>query len=209
MPKPATPLYIDAVKHVRAVASPVRAAAVDALEVIGPATVAQLAEVLGYPPDGLYYHVAALKRLGLVIEVEPEKGAAASRFDVRGRPVTLRYRLNDRAQGRAMSAVVSTMLRSAARGFQRAYVPGFAQVDGPNRNLRAGRRTAWLTSGELRVLNRYIERIHTMFGQGRPQRRNARLHEFTYVLSPSLPAGRRLTRRHYPTKAHKAPKARK
>jgi len=198
MPKHHAPFYIREIRQVRAVASPVRAAALDALEVIGPATVLQLADALGYPPDGLYYHLAALKRLGLVVTVKPETKTGATRFDVRGRPVRIRYRPDDRRHARAMSSVVSTMLRSAARGFQRAYGPGLAEIDGPSRNLWAGRRTAWLTPAELHVLNRYIERIHALFGRGRPQRRNARLHEFTYVLSPSLPAGRRLTLRHHP-----------
>ena len=104
---------------------------------------------------------------------------------------TLRYRLDDRQQGRAMAKVVATMVRSAERSFRRAFAPGLAEVRGPHRNLRAGRRTAWLTADELRVLNGYVERIHALFARGRPQRPGARLHEFTYVLAPIVEKGRR------------------
>ena len=189
---------IRQVQHIRSIASPVRAAVLDALEVTGPATVAELAETLGYPADGLYYHLALLERFGLVIRAKPDKKTGAVRFDVPGRPMTLQYRLPDRQHARATTEVVATMLRSASRGFRRAYAPGLATVEGPRRNLRAGRRTAWLTPDDLRALNYHLERIHQLFGRGRPRRSGARLHEFTYVLAPCLPAGRRLTARHQP-----------
>jgi len=83
------------------------------------------------------------------------------------------------------------MVRSAERSFRRAYAPGRAEVDGPFRNLRAGRRTAWLRPRDLKVLNGYLERIHALFGRGRPGRTGARLHEFTYVLAPIVPKERR------------------
>jgi DNA-binding transcriptional ArsR family regulator len=187
-----SPLYLQEVKQVRAVASPVRAAIIDALEVVGPASIVQLAMAIGYPPDGLYYHLRVLERIGLVVRARPERGTRAEKFDLPGRPATLRYRLDDRKQGRAMAKVVATMVRSAERSFRRAFAPGRAQVKGPQRNLRAGRRTAWLTPSELRVLNRYVERIHALFARGRPRRTGARLHEFTYVLAPVVDKGRRV-----------------
>ena len=49
MPR-STPFYIGDVKKVKALASPVRAAIIDVLEVLGPATVVQVADSLGYPP---------------------------------------------------------------------------------------------------------------------------------------------------------------
>jgi DNA-binding transcriptional ArsR family regulator len=188
--KRVSPFYLHQVRQIRAVASPVRAAVIDTLEVIGPATIAEVADALGYPPDGLYYHLRVLKRVGLVVSATPEKGTRAERFDLPGHPATLRYRVDDRQQGRAIAQVVATMLRCAERSFRRAFAPGVAEVEGPSRNLRAGRRTAWLTDSELRRLNRDIERIHMLFGRGRPRRRGARLHEFTYVLAPIV-KGRR------------------
>ena len=185
------PFYLEDVRQVRAVASPVRAAVVDALEVMAPATIVQLARAIGYPPDGIYYHVRMLERIGLVIRAAPEPDTGAARFDLPGHPATLRYRLDDGRQGRAMAKVVGTMVRCAERSFRRAFAPNRATVEGPQRNLRAGRRTAWLTAAELRRLNRYLERIHALFGRGRPQRSGSRLHEFTYVLAPFVRKGRR------------------
>jgi DNA-binding Lrp family transcriptional regulator len=189
--KHTAPFYLQDIRHVRAVASPVRAAVVDALEVMAPATIVQIARAIGYPPDGLYYHVRTLERIGLVIRTAPEPDTGAARFDLPGHPATLLYRLDDRRQGRAMVKVVGTMVRCAERSFRRAFGPERATAKGPHRNLRAGRRTAWLTAAELRRLNRYIERIHALFGRGRPQQPGSRLHEFTYVLAPIVQKGRR------------------
>lgn len=116
-----------------------RAAIIDVLEVLGPATVVQVADSLGYPPDGLYYHFAMLQRNGLVVRAEPEPGSGAARFQLPGHPATLRYRLDDARQQTATAKVVATMVRSAERSFRRAFAPGLATVEGPRRNLRAGR----------------------------------------------------------------------
>ena len=191
MARSSSPFYIQDVRKVRALASPVRAAIVDVLEVLGPATVVQVAESLGYPPDGLYYHFTLLERNRLVERAEPERDSGAARFQLPGHPATLRYRLQDSRQQAATSKVVATMVRSAERSFRRAFVPGEATVEGPRRNLRAGRRTAWLTASELQALNKHLEAIHALFGRGVPRRTGARLHEFTYVLAPVISAGRR------------------
>jgi DNA-binding transcriptional ArsR family regulator len=186
-----SPFYISDVQKVRAIASPVRAAIIDALEVIGPATVEQVAAALGYPADGLYYHLGVLEKRQLVMRRRPDTRTGGARFDLPGHPATLRYRLDDRRQRAAIATVVGTMVRSAERGFRRAFAPDVSTATGPHRNLRAGRRTAWLTPKELETLNRYIERIHALFSQGRPQRAGARLHEITYVLAPMVERGRR------------------
>jgi DNA-binding transcriptional ArsR family regulator len=185
------PFYIGAVPQIRALASPVRAAVIDALEVMGPTTILHVAEALGYPPDGLYYHFSVLKKNRLVVEVAPEPQTGAARFDLPGHPATLRYRLNDRHQRAAIARVVATMVRSAQRSYRRAFAPGMATPTGPRRNLRAGRRTAWLTGQELKALNGHIEAIHRLFGQGVPRRAGARLHEITYVVAPIVEQGRR------------------
>lgn len=186
-----SPFFISETQKVRAIASPVRAAVIDTLEVIGPATIEQVAAALGYPPDGLYYHFGLLERHRLVVRRIPEKKTGAARFDLPAHPATLRYRLDDRQQRAAIVKVAATMLRCAERGFRRAFAPGLATAKGPRRNLRAGRRTAWLTARDLEALNRHIERIHALFGRGVPQRKGARLHEFTYVLAPMVAQGRR------------------
>jgi DNA-binding transcriptional ArsR family regulator len=185
------PFVVSDVTQIRALASPVRSAIVDALDALGPVTVVDLAAALGYPPDGLYYHLAALRRAGLIVEAAPEASSDAVRYDVPAHPVTLRYRRKDRRQASAISAVAGTMTRCAAREFRRALGSGTAAVDGPRRNVRAGRKTAWLTGADLEALNGLLARLHRLFERARAGRTGAELLAFTYVMSPIRPNGRR------------------
>lgn len=61
-------------------------------------------------------------------------------------------------------------------------MPELAQVDGPMRNLWAGRGKAWLTREELKEMNGLLNRIAELVA--RPRRGGARLHAFSYVLAP-------------------------
>ena len=183
--------HIEDPRQIRALSSPARVGIVDGLEAGGAMTIAELGSVLGYPADGLYYHVRALERFGLVIRVDQDAKNGAARFDVPGRPVKLRYDLTDARRRNATTKLVSTILRRAERSFRRAYTPGRARLDGPNRNLRAGRRTAWLRPAELAALNRALETIHALTQRARPDRAHAHLIELTYVLAPIEPKARK------------------
>src|SRR5688572_12810722 len=73
---------------IAALASPVRQELLDTLEARGGvATVAELAEQLGRPADGLYYHIDILRRAGLFIAA-PRGRSRAGRSERRYRTPT-------------------------------------------------------------------------------------------------------------------------
>jgi len=115
---------------IRAIASPVRQELVDTLEALGGvATVAELAEQLGRPADGLYYHVEILRRAGLFVAAplgRSDTGRSERRYRTPTRPGTqlaLVYRPRDARNAAAVRAVVGGMLRIARRDFDRALAP--------------------------------------------------------------------------------------
>src|SRR5215831_10287962 len=57
-------------RELRALVSPARQEIIDLLARMGDTTIAELAAGLGRPADGLYYHVRALQRAGLILEVD-------------------------------------------------------------------------------------------------------------------------------------------
>ena len=181
---------IEDLEQIRALASPVRQGIVDALEAVGPASVAELAEVLDAPADGLYYHLRILKRRGLVVE-QPRSardGRPQATFDVAGRPTLIRYTPHSPQRNAAIAQVVGSMLRSALRAFRRSLGPD-AVVEGPRRSLWAGRRTARLTPDGLQEVNSLIGRLTEVLEEGRG-RNEGQLYSFTFALSP-LARGRR------------------
>ena len=130
------------------------------------------------------------ERNGLVVARRPgTRSTGARRFDVAGGPVALRYRLDDRrAARRRRRRWWATMTRSAERGvFRRAFrARARRTAKGPHRNLRAGRRTAWLTDAELANAEPAHRTDPCAVRPRSSAASGARLHEFTYVLAPMV-----------------------
>jgi DNA-binding transcriptional ArsR family regulator len=176
-------------------ASPVRQELFDTLEALGGvATIAELAEQLGRPADGLYYHVDLLRRAGLLIAAPARRsraGRSERRYRIAGpsRSIGLGYRPHDPRNSAAVRAVVGGMLRIARRDFDRALV-GDVVVDGPGRELWAARGTGWVSDAELAALNRLLVQLTRLLRRPRGGARH-RLISLCYVLAPMTPRPRR------------------
>jgi predicted ArsR family transcriptional regulator len=183
------PFLISDRRQITALASSVRQDIVDILAAIGPATAPEIARSLGRRPDGLYFHLRLLSRVGLLREGRRANGAGrmVATYDVPGRPLRIRYDLSDRGGARAISRVTASMLRTANRGFARAASKGAARVTGPRRELWAARTRGWLTETELNEVNEAFARLIDLFNS-RPGPENACPYEVTLVLSPAQSA---------------------
>ena len=181
---------------IAALASPVRQELFDTLEALGGvATIAELAEQLGRPADGLYYHVDLLRRAGL-LEAAPagrsRSGRSERRYRIPGKPasaVGLGYRPREPRNAAAVRAVVGGMLRIARRDFDRALV-GDVVVEGPRRELWAARGTGWVSDAELAAVNRLLVQLTRLLRRPRGGSRH-RLISLCYVLAPMTPRPRR------------------
>ena len=169
-------------------ASPARQELVDTLESLGgTATAAALAAQLGRPVDGLYYHLARLRKGGLIEELAGRSAAGRGerRFRIasRGRALALAYRPEDPRNTRAVRAVVASMLRIARRDFDRAIARPDAIVRGPRRELWASRGQGWLTAAEVARANRLLRELTDLLRQPRSATRD-RLLSVCFVVAP-------------------------
>lgn len=163
-------------QQIATLASPVRIALVDALEAIGPCSVAELATAVGAKPDAIYYHLRLLEKRGLV-----RRDGALVRA---ARPaITLHYDADDKQNVAAITRVASAILRGALRAFRRAFRPG-VRTSGKRRELWAAQRTVRLTPAELETVNRLLSELLETFGDARERRTDERLYSITFVLSP-------------------------
>jgi DNA-binding transcriptional ArsR family regulator len=178
-------------KQVAALASPVRQEIVDAVAAAGPCTMAKLGELLGRRADTLYYHVAALAKVGLLVETGRERTGKrfGAVYDVPGRPMRIDY---EAAGSEAVTRVVRSAIRLGARDFTRAMANGECVASGETRNLWGGRVKGWVTDKELPEINRLIGRLTELIQRGKP-REGARAQSLTYVLTPV--AGKKKTDR--------------
>jgi DNA-binding transcriptional ArsR family regulator len=181
---------------IEALAYPLRQELFDTIEAYGgEAAVGELAEQLGRPADGLYYHLRLLVAAGLIAELpgRARSGRAERRYRIaipgRGRP-RLVYRSGQPRQAAALEKLVGGMLRIAGRDFSAALAePGIA-TSGPARELWAGRLKGWLSDAELVELNALLARAAALLARPRTARRR-RLTSLCFVMAPVRPRPRR------------------
>lgn len=182
------PYVVALPAQIAALSVPVRQSIVDAVAASGPCSIAMLATQLGRPASGLYHHVRALARAGLLVSLDSPRrsaGRPASWYDVPGRPMRIRYAPGVAATRRPMTRVVGAMTRLAARQFADGYRPGI-RVSGPARELWASRAEAWLTPTQLRHANELLVELFQLFTQsGRPARGRTQIRSLMFVLAPS------------------------
>src|SRR6187402_212726 len=86
--RPARALHaVREARQIEALASGARQELVDALQTLGPCSIADLGAHLGRASDSLYYHVRLLARAGLVVERGSRRSGARDEalWDVPGR----------------------------------------------------------------------------------------------------------------------------
>jgi predicted transcriptional regulator len=163
--------------------SPVRQELLDVLARMGTVSLADVAEVLGRPADGLYYHVRLLVRAGLVraAGTRTRGGRKEALFHATASQFAVRYPAGPAARARAMNAIVGSMLRLAMRDFRRAVVRDDVRLAGPERDVWALRTTGWLLPAHVRQVNRLIRRLSGTTARTAPR---GRLYAVTVLLTP-------------------------
>lgn len=170
-------------KQMAVLTSAPRQEIVDILADAGTLSVAELAAVLGRPADALYFHLRALLRVGLVRQAG---------FRYRGRrkealfrtiapDLWLQYQPRHEPNRRAVTAVVSSMLRLGIRDFRRSFQRGDVIVSGRRRELWALRKAGHLSLADLAVVNRLIERLRSATSKPKG---HGRLYAVTVLLTP-------------------------
>jgi DNA-binding transcriptional ArsR family regulator len=171
-----------------ALASTVRQDIVDTLRALGEASAPELAAHLNRPADGLYYHLRALSRVGLVAEVcERRKGRVAEAvYSLRQKTLALSHRPRDQRAKAALINIVRAMFSGAEREYRRAIADQDCVVDGPRRELWPSRVVGWLTPHQLEQVNTLLSELNALVATNRfaPE---ARLYALQFSLAPAAP----------------------
>src|SRR5215831_3438631 len=176
-------LVVSRPDHLRALVSPARQEVLDVMTRLGDVSLAELGAVLGRPADGLYYHVRALERLGLVKRAGARRKVrhAEALFRAAAPVFAIRYPAEPGRRARSVTPIVAAMLRLGIRDFRRALGDGQTRFEGPEREVWALRTTGWLSASQLRRVNRLIRELSESTAQRGPARR---LYAVTAVLAP-------------------------
>jgi DNA-binding transcriptional ArsR family regulator len=175
---------VERASEIELLASPTRIEIIDTLEALGvPVSVAELAQQLGRPADGLYYHLRQLAKGGLI---EEEAATEGRRYRLRARSgsrLSLRYRPGATANARAVGRVAASVLRVAERDFRRAIADPESVVEGPGRELWAARGKGWVGPGQLAEINRLLGQLMELLQQPKTPAQDT-LIALSWVLTP-------------------------
>jgi hypothetical protein len=172
--------------HIHLLSSPVRHELADTLASLGgEATVAVLAEQLGRPADGLYYHLQLLCEGGLVHERQGTNGERVFALAGGGHfPLRLTYDLASDEASRALESYVKGLLQVAESDFRAGLKLGAVEVEGSRRRLWAARNKGWLNQADLEEANALLERLCTLLSQPRDASRDLPM-SLAFVLAPA------------------------
>jgi DNA-binding transcriptional ArsR family regulator len=187
------PYVVKSHKQLLALASPGREDITDAVAVLGPCGVSELARFLGRSRHALYYHVRVLRDCGLLVETHVEgKGVKpTAHYDLPGRPILVRYDLSSPKTRRAVIALGRARFRSGQRGFVRACASNDPVVEGRRRNLWVAHWKGWLTVSDLEKANRLLTELVDVFTPSVDDSRRARSpYELTFAVAPVIPANK-------------------
>ncbi|MBS0194515.1 MAG: helix-turn-helix transcriptional regulator [Proteobacteria bacterium] len=160
---------VEDAKQIAVLSTPIRIELVTAIQALGgAATVAELAAQLGRAADGLYYHLRALTRGGLLEEVAEPDARRYRLITPPGERMRLRYQPGATANARAVSKVAAGMSRLAQRDFQRALANPDTVVEGPARELWVARLRGWADADDLVEVNRLLGRLADLLLSSRP-----------------------------------------
>jgi DNA-binding transcriptional ArsR family regulator len=170
-------------KQLSVLAAAARQEIVDVLEQMGTVSVAELAAALGRPADGLYFHLRALTRAGLVRSGghRRQSGRTEALYRTVEPELQLGYEPRNPANRRAISAIVASMLRLANRDFRRSFQRGQVIVSGVHRELWAWRKVGRLSRAELARLTHRIQELAKAVSAPRGE---GRLYGVTVILTP-------------------------
>jgi Fe-S cluster assembly scaffold protein SufB len=170
---------------IAALASPIRQEIVDTIESLGgDAAVVDIAAQIGRAADGLYYHLNQLVKAGVLLESESdERGRRYRTRAKRGQRVLLDYGKGSRADADALSKLAGTLLRTAERDFVRASGEGNGVSAGDQRDLWIARSKGWVSSAELRTINRLLAQLSKVLHRARSAQRD-RMVSLSWVLAP-------------------------
>jgi len=177
------PHVIRTPKQLGALAAAARQEIVDVLEQMGTVSVAELAAALGRPADGLYFHLRALVRAGLVHRAghRTRSGRSEALYCTVKPELQLGYEPANPANRRAITTIVASMLRLASRDFRRAFQRGQVVVSGPERELWAWRKVGRLSRAELARLTGRMQALAKAVSVPRGE---GRLYGVTVILTP-------------------------
>jgi DNA-binding transcriptional ArsR family regulator len=174
-----------------AVASAVRVEMIEQLRVAGPCSVAELADLMDRPADGLYHHLRLLESVGIIDRIgERDAGTRKEAlFDLAAERLSFDADFRSGRGAKRYERVAAALLRSVDRRVTGALAAGGLEVEGPAKSLWMRIETSWLDDAELARVNEHLMAVEDILARARTQR-HGRMFSFGIFVCPVVRTGR-------------------
>ncbi len=170
----------------RTMIAPARIEIIEAMRCAAPCAIAEIAELLGRPADGLYRHIRLLMQAGIVREVGFRKAGRRTEqvFDLTASDYRIAFADSTGAAERtAIAETVSVFARSVSRYAGKAAAARALVLEPGKRNLLIDYDLTWLEAEAVAQLRTLVGRIHALCERGR-RRRKGELYVNLCTLMP-------------------------
>lgn len=169
----------------RIIIAPARIELVEAMRGCAPCSVAELAELLDRPADGLYQHVDRLREVGVIVDAGYRKVGNHLEQVIDLAADDFRIDFDDLSGDEEQAALVdtlSTFARAATRYAKKAAEAGELEPRMERRNLAINYELTWLDDEGVQRLRGLIDEIRQLCDDGRKNRKGRQFVTFnTFV----------------------------
>lgn len=169
-----------------ALVAPVRLEIIEAMRMIAPCSIAQIAESLDRPADTLYRHIEKLKRAGAVVEAGTRRAGRRIEqvYDLVADDFRIGFKdTTDRAANKSYNETLQSIIKIASRTARDSASACQLVGMGDGRNIVGKIEHAWLTQADFAELREILMRAK-QFMDDRKGRRDGRLYLAAFIALP-------------------------
>jgi predicted ArsR family transcriptional regulator len=170
---------------------------VEAIRLLGPSSIAEIAATIDRPPDTLYRHIDRLSAVGVIREAGTRKrGRHTERLvDLTADDFSFSFAdPPDQAQAELVSELAEGMMRTAVRTVRDSAAAGALTLHDRERNLVVNYELGWLTPERFQEVRALVRRLKEIMDDSKPTRQG-RLYMSLAIVSPVTRKRRRAERK--------------
>lgn len=178
--------FVASPRNWNAMVAPVRLEIIEAMRMIAPCSIAEIAEALDRPADTLYRHIDKLKRAGAVIDAGTRRAGRRSEqiYDLVADDFRVGFKdTSDRAANKAYDDTVQSILKIASRTARDSAAACQLVGVGDERNIVGKIEHAWLSRADFLALRDILMRAKH-FMDKRKRSREGRLYLAAFLALP-------------------------
>lgn len=166
--------------------APARIEIVEAMRMLAPCSIAEIASVLDRPADTLYRHVEKLVGAGLVVTAGVRRSGRRFEqvYDLVADDFTFGFKDGSgRAANRAFEECAQSFLKSTGRAVRDSAAAGQLVASATERNILLNYELGWLTPEGFAEVRALMLRVKALMDEGK-RRREGRLHLALSIVTP-------------------------